>query len=145
MQYKLLLWRIRKKVLVISNFPLDNVNFGFFFTIDQHIRLYDTTNGNFKLFRDITAKDVGWSIVDTAYSPDQNYIIYSSWSEYSTIYFEFQYSKLSNKNCDIAYYLFWSRERWKPYVLLCSYKMSHETSHYSLLEQIMCLEEYQYF
>lgn len=49
---------------------------------DQHIRLYDTTNGQFKLFRDIPAKDVGWSIVDTAYSPDQNYIIYSSWSEF---------------------------------------------------------------
>eukprot|EP00111_Clytia_hemisphaerica_P016018 TCONS_00047376-protein len=49
---------------------------------DQHIRLYDTTNDNFKLFRDIKAKDVGWSVVDTAYSPDQNYIIYSSWSEF---------------------------------------------------------------
>jgi len=49
---------------------------------DQHIRLYDTTGGNFRLFRDITAKEFGWSIVDTAYSPDQHYIIYSSWSEY---------------------------------------------------------------
>ncbi|XP_047139583.1 DDB1- and CUL4-associated factor 11 isoform X1 [Hydra vulgaris] len=49
---------------------------------DQHIRLYDTTNGKFKMFHDIIAKDVGWSIVDASYSPDQNYIIYSSWSEY---------------------------------------------------------------
>lgn len=49
---------------------------------DQHIRMYDTTDGQFKLFRNISAKDVGWSIVDTAYSPDQHYIIYSSWSDF---------------------------------------------------------------
>lgn len=49
---------------------------------DQHIRLYDTTHGKFKEFRDITARDVGWSIIDTDYSPDQQYLIYSSWSDY---------------------------------------------------------------
>lgn len=49
---------------------------------DQHIRLYDTTNGQFKEFRDIIARDVGWSIIDTDYSPDQQYLIYSSWSDY---------------------------------------------------------------
>lgn len=49
---------------------------------DQHIRLYDTSGDQFKLFRDITAKDVAWSIIDTAFSPDQHYIIYSSWSEF---------------------------------------------------------------
>lgn len=49
---------------------------------DQHIRLYDTTNGQFKEFRNITARDVGWSIIDTDYSPDQQYLIYSSWSDY---------------------------------------------------------------
>ncbi|XP_065064289.1 DDB1- and CUL4-associated factor 11-like [Rhopilema esculentum] len=48
---------------------------------DQHIRLYDTTNGNFKLFRDISARDISWSIVDTAYSPDQRFLIYASWSD----------------------------------------------------------------
>ena len=35
--------------------------------VDQHIRLYDTTNGQFKEFRNITARDVGWSIIDTDY------------------------------------------------------------------------------
>eukprot|EP00795_Rhopilema_esculentum_P001821 gene1821-16311_t len=39
---------------------------------DQHIRLYDTTNGNFKLFRDISARDISWSIVDTAYRPEES-------------------------------------------------------------------------
>ena len=48
--------------------------------------MYDTTDGKFKLFHDITAKDVGWSIVDAAYSPDQNYIIYSSWSDYGMLH-----------------------------------------------------------
>lgn len=49
---------------------------------DQHIRLYDTTHGRFKEFRKIKARDVGWSIIDTDYSPDQQYLIYSSWSDY---------------------------------------------------------------
>lgn len=49
---------------------------------DEHIRLFDTSNGQFKLFRDIRARDVGWSIIDTDYSPDQQYLIYSSWSNY---------------------------------------------------------------
>ena len=35
--------------------------------LDQHIRLYETSNGRFTLFRDIVARDVGWSVVDTAY------------------------------------------------------------------------------
>ncbi|KXJ16439.1 DDB1- and CUL4-associated factor 11 [Exaiptasia diaphana] len=49
---------------------------------DEYIRLYDTTHGQFYNFRSIKARDIGWSIIDTAYSPDQNYLIYSSWSDY---------------------------------------------------------------
>ncbi|KAK3745060.1 hypothetical protein QZH41_014556, partial [Actinostola sp. cb2023] len=49
---------------------------------DEYIRLYDTTNGQFYNFHSIKARDIGWSIIDTAYSPDQNYLIYSSWSDY---------------------------------------------------------------
>ncbi|XP_077993157.1 DDB1- and CUL4-associated factor 11-like [Glandiceps talaboti] len=48
---------------------------------DQNIRLYDTNKGGFHLFKSIRARDVGWSILDTAFSPDGNYIMYSSWSE----------------------------------------------------------------
>ncbi|XP_074644876.1 DDB1- and CUL4-associated factor 11-like [Tubulanus polymorphus] len=48
---------------------------------DRNIRLYDSTNGQFKLFNTIRARDVGWSILDVAFSPDGNYLIYSSWSE----------------------------------------------------------------
>ncbi|XP_072168726.1 DDB1- and CUL4-associated factor 11-like [Diadema setosum] len=49
---------------------------------DQSIRIYDVKNSRFKKFKEIQAKDVGWSIVDTAFSPDGNYLIYSSWSDY---------------------------------------------------------------
>ena len=38
-----------------------------FFMTDQHIRLYDTTLGQFKEFRNIVARDVGWSVIDTDY------------------------------------------------------------------------------
>ncbi|XP_071091966.1 DDB1- and CUL4-associated factor 11-like [Haliotis cracherodii] len=48
---------------------------------DQHVRIYDTTNDDFKLFKTIRARDVGWSVLDTAFSPDGNYVVYSSWSD----------------------------------------------------------------
>ena len=48
--------------------------------------MFDTSKGQFKVFRKIPARDVGWSILDTAFSPDGSSIIYSSWSE-SSIHF----------------------------------------------------------
>ncbi|KAL0280398.1 UNVERIFIED_CONTAM: hypothetical protein PYX00_001698 [Menopon gallinae] len=48
---------------------------------DRLVRLFDTRNGNFKLIKTITARDVGWSILDVAVSPDGNYMAYSSWCE----------------------------------------------------------------
>ncbi|XP_056009202.1 DDB1- and CUL4-associated factor 11-like isoform X3 [Ostrea edulis] len=48
---------------------------------DQNIRIYDTKDDMFKLMKTIRARDVGWSILDTAFSPDGNYLIYSSWSD----------------------------------------------------------------
>ncbi|XP_076170804.1 DDB1- and CUL4-associated factor 11 [Ptiloglossa arizonensis] len=56
----------------------------FFLTASQDklLRLYQTYNGDFVNFRTIPARDVGWSILDTAFSPDGNYIVYSSWSDY---------------------------------------------------------------
>ncbi|CAB4005840.1 DDB1- and CUL4-associated factor 11 [Paramuricea clavata] len=56
---------------------------------DCHIKLYETSSGKLKEFQDVVAQNVGWSIVDTAYSHDQRHLIYSSWS--SDIYL-----------CDIA-------------------------------------------
>lgn len=48
---------------------------------DRRLRLYDTENQNFRLFKTVEARDVGWSILDTALSPDGQHFIYSSWSE----------------------------------------------------------------
>eukprot|EP00698_Gefionella_okellyi_P011940 TRINITY_DN3189_c0_g1_i1.p1 TRINITY_DN3189_c0_g1~~TRINITY_DN3189_c0_g1_i1.p1 ORF type:complete len:367 (+),score=58.23 TRINITY_DN3189_c0_g1_i1:93-1193(+) len=48
---------------------------------DQHIRLFQI-QGKWRQIRDIQAQDVGWSVVDTDYSPDQRFCIYSSWSDY---------------------------------------------------------------
>lgn len=48
---------------------------------DKNIRIYDTARGRFKLFKTVRARDVGWSVLDTAFSPDGNHLIYSSWSE----------------------------------------------------------------
>ena len=48
---------------------------------DRYLRLYETQKGEFTEIKKISARDVGWSILDTAFSPDGNYIVYSSWSD----------------------------------------------------------------
>lgn len=50
---------------------------------DRVLRVFDTSKGGFDCVRRIPARDVGWSILDTAFSPDGRAIIYSSWSEAS--------------------------------------------------------------
>ena len=51
---------------------------------DGCIRFYDTTppSGKWVLTRTVHARDVGWAIVDTCYSPDRHFVIYSSWSRF---------------------------------------------------------------
>ncbi|KAK3576381.1 hypothetical protein CHS0354_018929 [Potamilus streckersoni] len=48
---------------------------------DQFIRIYDTSGETFDLTKEIRARDIGWSVLDTAFSPDGNYLAYSSWSD----------------------------------------------------------------
>jgi hypothetical protein len=57
--------------------------FAFVCFIDRSIRIYDTSKGRFKEFKRILARDVGWSVLDTAFSPDGRHVAYSSWSEAS--------------------------------------------------------------
>eukprot|EP00730_Choanoeca_flexa_P005688 TRINITY_DN12002_c0_g2_i5.p1 TRINITY_DN12002_c0_g2~~TRINITY_DN12002_c0_g2_i5.p1 ORF type:complete len:542 (+),score=98.43 TRINITY_DN12002_c0_g2_i5:90-1715(+) len=49
---------------------------------DSTLRLYDTRGMDFRLERTLHARDVGWAVVDTSYSPDEHFLIYSSWSNY---------------------------------------------------------------
>jgi hypothetical protein len=50
--------------------------------LDKTIRLYQTHNGEYKEFKKFCVSSVGWSILDTAFSPDSKYFVYSSWSDY---------------------------------------------------------------
>ncbi|KAL0481046.1 hypothetical protein AKO1_013680 [Acrasis kona] len=47
----------------------------------DHIRYADGRSSSVMPFKTITARDVGWSVVDCHYSPDQQYLIYSSWCQ----------------------------------------------------------------
>eukprot|EP01112_Ceratiomyxa_fruticulosa_P004992 TRINITY_DN1555_c0_g1_i2.p1 TRINITY_DN1555_c0_g1~~TRINITY_DN1555_c0_g1_i2.p1 ORF type:complete len:518 (-),score=96.42 TRINITY_DN1555_c0_g1_i2:158-1711(-) len=47
---------------------------------DGHLRLYNTAT--WRRFKLILARYIGWSIIDTDYSPDQRFVAYSSWSPY---------------------------------------------------------------
>eukprot|EP01119_Soliformovum_irregulare_P019734 TRINITY_DN6313_c0_g1_i2.p1 TRINITY_DN6313_c0_g1~~TRINITY_DN6313_c0_g1_i2.p1 ORF type:complete len:450 (+),score=118.33 TRINITY_DN6313_c0_g1_i2:78-1427(+) len=47
---------------------------------DRTIRFFDTTT--WKETRSLVAIDVGWSVIDTDYSPDGRWLIYSGWCNY---------------------------------------------------------------
>lgn len=47
---------------------------------DRQIRLYKSDDDSYKLFKTISARDIGWSIIDVAISPDQSQFVYSTWS-----------------------------------------------------------------
>lgn len=48
---------------------------------DRFIRTYDCSDGfQFKELKTIQGRDIGWSVLDTAFSPDSTKIAYSSWS-----------------------------------------------------------------
>ncbi|CAF0934816.1 unnamed protein product [Adineta steineri] len=49
---------------------------------DYRIRFYDTTSSKtFPRLAEITVDDVGWSILDTALSPNRKDVVYSTWSD----------------------------------------------------------------
>lgn len=47
---------------------------------DRHIRVFRTEESNYGLINTVTARDVGWSVIDVAFSPDNSCFVYSSWS-----------------------------------------------------------------
>ena len=50
---------------------------------DSMIRLYDAAGGRFRLMKGVQARNVGWSVLDVALSPDSRHLIYTSWCDYS--------------------------------------------------------------
>ncbi|XP_017779028.1 PREDICTED: DDB1- and CUL4-associated factor 11 [Nicrophorus vespilloides] len=47
---------------------------------DKQIRVYKTDGGKYTLFREFQARDIGWSIIDVAFSPNGEEFVYSTWS-----------------------------------------------------------------
>jgi len=50
-------------------------------TQDRRIRFYNTSDASWQKIKEVVAADVGWSIIDTDYSPDKRWLIYSGWSD----------------------------------------------------------------
>jgi WD repeat-containing protein 23 len=79
------------------------------FSKDGDVYMSASQDGRVRLFeypsmtarREIYAQDIGWSIIDTDYSPDQRFLIYSSWSPYgffSFFSFFFEQNHITNNN-----------------------------------------------
>ncbi|ERL90715.1 DDB1- and CUL4-associated factor 11 [Dendroctonus ponderosae] len=47
---------------------------------DRYIRIYDSRDCTYKMLKSIKARDVGWSLIDVAFSPDGEQCVYSTWS-----------------------------------------------------------------
>ncbi|XP_071577844.1 DDB1- and CUL4-associated factor 11 [Temnothorax nylanderi] len=50
-------------------------------TQDKWLYIYRTRNGNFTLYSRMQAHDVGWSVLDIAFSPNGEHFAYSSWAD----------------------------------------------------------------
>lgn len=48
---------------------------------DHVLRVLDSSNPGYRRVNRIQAKDVGWCIIDVAFSPDDQYFVYSTWSK----------------------------------------------------------------
>ncbi|XP_071885888.1 DDB1- and CUL4-associated factor 11 [Anas platyrhynchos] len=53
---------------------------------DQTLRVYTCRGRALRLLRSTRGRDVGWSILDVAFSPDASQCLYSSWSDYIHVY-----------------------------------------------------------
>lgn len=49
---------------------------------DHVIRIFDSSKGLYNRVKRIIARDVSWCILDIDFSPDENYFVYSTWSDY---------------------------------------------------------------
>lgn len=80
----------------------------FMYFIDRQLCLYYTHNGTFDKCKKIEAENVGWSILDIAFSPDNRHIAYSTWAEsgkYSVLYSQlFDCSSCDMWSCIFAVY-----------------------------------------
>ncbi|KAF5293504.1 hypothetical protein FQA39_LY02989 [Lamprigera yunnana] len=47
---------------------------------DRQIRLYKSGDESYNCVNSFYARDVGWSIIDVAFSPDREHFVYSTWS-----------------------------------------------------------------
>lgn len=63
------------KQIIISFIPIR-----IYRILDRSIRIYDSAGGPYKFLHSISARDVGWSIIDVAFSPDNEHFVYSTWS-----------------------------------------------------------------
>lgn len=48
--------------------------------MQSQIHLYDTSRDNFKRLKSVNAREVGWSVLDVDFSPDNEWFAYSTWS-----------------------------------------------------------------
>ncbi|CAG9771030.1 unnamed protein product [Ceutorhynchus assimilis] len=47
---------------------------------DRQLRLFNSRDNSYEMFHMITARDVGWSVLDVAFSPNAQFFVYSTWS-----------------------------------------------------------------
>ncbi|XP_062501230.1 DDB1- and CUL4-associated factor 11-like [Corticium candelabrum] len=53
---------------------------------DNYIRLFDVTHHRFKCFHAVECRHVGYSVIDTHFSPDNSCLIYASWHDSIQLY-----------------------------------------------------------
>lgn len=75
--------------------------------------MYHTCGDRINMYKEILACDVGWSILDVAFSPDDRHIAYSSWSE-SRKYITFR--AIMQQAFFVFFYIFDSLSSFSPWM-----------------------------
>lgn len=55
----------------------------YFDILDRNLHLYDSSTSRYSYIKHEKGRDIDWSILDAAFTPDGRTIIFSSWSNYS--------------------------------------------------------------
>lgn len=82
---------------------------------DSRIRVFDASNSQYPMIRQIEAKNVSWSILDIDFSPDGEHFVYSTWADALFV------SRMYNMATDDIHCLFLRPERQKFGVFTVAY------------------------
>lgn len=97
---------------MVINSELGIVNNALRNALDRTLHLYDATTPSYKHVKREKARDIDWSILDAAFTPDSKTVIFSSWSN-GCMYFVLKTLERSRDVALISFLFFSTVHAWR--------------------------------